>query len=89
MASNNNSKNDERAKTKYQIGISDSNAAALQKQGKASGEKRGKTYSYGAEAYKLPGAQEEDSMTKAGTASTERRQKHVTEDVAKGYRSSR
>lgn len=79
------SKNDAREQTKYQIGISESDAATLQRQGNASGERRGKTY--GAEAYRLPNAQEENSLSNAGNTSTERR-KHVTENVANQYRTS-
>ena len=83
--SNMASKKDAREQTKYQIGISESDTATLQRQGNASGERRGKTY--GAEAYRLPNAQEENSLSNAGNTSTERR-KHVTENVANQYRTS-
>ncbi|RAH86968.1 hypothetical protein BO86DRAFT_384949 [Aspergillus japonicus CBS 114.51] len=79
------SKANERDQTKYQIGISSSNAETLRKQGNASGERRGKAY--GSDAYKLPNAQEEENMRNAGIESSERR-RHVTENIANQYRSS-
>ncbi len=70
--------------TEYQLGISKSNATALETQGNASAERRG--VSSGAGSYRLPTATEETQMTKAADVSVEKRQ-HVTDSIAKSYSS--
>ncbi|KAJ6096613.1 hypothetical protein N7486_007359 [Penicillium sp. IBT 16267x] len=85
MASNKDSKGKAREETSFQLGISASNAGLLQEQGKASGERRGK--SYGPESFKIPNAAEETRLTEAAKVSAEKRQ-HVTEKVSKEYRDS-
>ncbi|KAG0159956.1 hypothetical protein PDIDSM_7483 [Penicillium digitatum] len=71
--------------TSFQLGISASNAGPLQEQGKASGERRGK--SYGPESFKIPNAAEETRLTEAAKVSAEKRQ-HITENISKEYRKS-
>ncbi|KAK2748026.1 hypothetical protein FQN55_004575 [Onygenales sp. PD_40] len=85
MSSNNDSKGKAREETSFQLSIPASMAAALREQGKASGERRGK--SYGPESFRLPNTAEEDQLTSAGNTSTEKRQ-HVTENISREYRKS-
>lgn len=83
--SSNDQKSGSAKQTEFQLGISKSNATALETQGRASAERRG--VSYGAASYKLPNATEETQMTSAAEGSVEKRE-HVTESIAKSYRSS-
>ncbi|KAK2801997.1 hypothetical protein FQN50_007555 [Emmonsiellopsis sp. PD_5] len=85
MASNNDNKGKTREETSFQLGISASTAAALREQGKASGERRGK--SYGPESFRLPNTAEEDQLISAANTTSEKRQ-HVTENISREYRKS-
>lgn len=85
MTSDKESKDRAREETSFQLGISASNATTLNAQGKASGERRDR--SYGSESFKIPNAVDESQLTGAANASSERRQ-HVTEKISKDYRKS-
>ncbi|KAJ5216828.1 hypothetical protein N7468_009836 [Penicillium chermesinum] len=85
MASNKDSQGKAREETDFKLGISASNAGALEEQGKASGERRGK--SYGPGSFKIPNAAEEARLTETANVSAEKRQ-HVTENVSKEYRNN-
>jgi hypothetical protein len=79
------SKKAARDQTAYQLDISASSAESLKKQGDESAKKRGKSFE--PKELRLPNPEEENRMHNAAEESLERR-KHVTENIAKSYRSS-
>lgn len=80
------SKQEARDETNYRLGIASRDSEILQKAGRGSGNKRGKSYSPG--EIKFPSPTEERTMYNAGNESANKRI-HATEQIAKHYRNSR
>lgn len=68
--------------TEYQLGISNTDASVLEKQGEESAGRRGKSHGDG--SIRLANQQEEKQLAESAEASYDKRH-HITDTISKGY----